>query len=172
MFKVTAAEPTSVGRPFKLAQRGNPCRPKDPKNQPSEAFLAVACQNFEQFGISAIIGVAVRTRRPTRACVDPLIRMLLAGDARKGSGLFSGRQGADCQTALIYLGTNEAAEHAALVHSPRPTASDGRDIAVCSAWRREDQRSRLGGSDGLATRPWSRSKAIFSALSCFKSGGT
>ncbi len=43
---------------------------------------------------------------------------------------------------------------------------------LSSDWQREDQRSRLGGSGGLTTRPWSRSKAILTALSCFKSDGT
>ena len=43
---------------------------------------------------------------------------------------------------------------------------------LSSHWHQlEDQRSRFGGNDGLKTRPWIRSKAILSALSCFKSDG-
>jgi hypothetical protein len=60
---------------------------------------------------------------------------------------------------MSFLGIYEAAEHAVLVRCPGARAS-----MVNSDWQREDQRSRLGGSDGLTTCPWSRSKAIFNAL--------
>src|SRR5258708_8249617 len=61
---------------------------------------------------------------------------------------------------MSFLGIYEAAEHAVLVRCPRARAR-----LLNSDWQREDQRSRSGGSDGLTTCPWSKSKAIFSALS-------
>jgi hypothetical protein len=82
------------------------------------------------------------------------------------------KESTDARPGLLIFRNYESVEHARALPKGEGIRLASHSRLLNSDWQREDQRSRLGGSDGLTTCLCNRSKAIFSALSCFKSGGT